>query len=388
MSKYQKILAILFCMFIIFAVAPTGGAYAQTEGPFGDPTCGDFIDNDGDGKKDSADTDCYNYIGDPAVDDDGDGWCEGPSCSDGSFPGDCNDDDTTIRTGATKICDGKDNNCDGKKDFTTDVDVDGDGVPWCANDCNDNNALMYPGNIEGPFGDATCSDTFDNDCDGPIDANDPGCGSPCLDEDGDGYYSINSNPACTEPLDDCNDIDPNINPGASDVICDGIDDNCSGTPDDGYVPDTSCGTGVCGFPNNTPSICNPDGTVTACQPGPAGVEGPAGDPTCSDTLDNDCDTLTDAADIIDCFVNLPDTDDDGDGYCEGPTCSDGSTPGDCNDFDDTIHPGAPDAICDGVDDNCSGTPDDEYVADTSCGVGVCAFPRTSWRPDLHRYFRQ
>lgn len=40
-------------------------------------------------------------------------------------------------------------------------------------------------------------------------------------------------------------------------------------------------------------------------------------------------------------------------------------------------PGAPldtnDATCDGVDDNCSGAPDEDYVsAATSCGIGLCA----------------
>ena len=51
--------------------------------------------------------------------------------------------------------------------------------------------------------------------------------------------------------------------------------------------------------------------------------------------------------------------------CEGPR--------DCNDAIAEINPSAPDAICDGVDSNCSGTADDEYIVTvTTCGTGVCS----------------
>jgi N-acetylneuraminic acid mutarotase len=63
---------------------------------------------------------------------------------------------------------------------------------------------------------------------------------------------------------------------------------------------------------------------------------------------------------------------DGDGYGDpalmSATC-DGTIPagfvsdnGDCNDADPAIHPGVPDAICDGIDDNCNGQPDDQYFS--------------------------
>jgi len=46
--------------------------------------------------------------------------------------------------------------------------------------------------------------------------------------------------------------------------------------------------------------------------------------------------------------------------------------GDCNDRDPSIHPGAPDNICDGIDNNCNGLIDEDYVATpTSCGIGAC-----------------
>jgi hypothetical protein len=63
------------------------------------------------------------------------------------------------------------------------ADNDGDGYGNPASeacqhsewDCNDNNAAVNPAATEGPYGDPTCSDTLDNDCDGLVDAADEGC---------------------------------------------------------------------------------------------------------------------------------------------------------------------------------------------------------------------
>jgi len=49
---------------------------------------------------------------------------------------------------------------------------------------------------------------------------------------------------------------------------------------------------------------------------------------------------------------------------------------DCNDADGGINPAAADAICNGVDDNCNGTEDDDYVVDAGCGVGICQSSNT------------
>ncbi len=57
------------------------------------------------------------------------------------------------------------------------IDRDSDGYqpPPCGADCDDDNINVHPGADEGPVGNDTCSDQRDNDCDGDIDQNDPGC---------------------------------------------------------------------------------------------------------------------------------------------------------------------------------------------------------------------
>jgi hypothetical protein len=62
-----------------------------------------------------------------------------------------------------------------------DADGDGYGDPasgLCTHpepDCDDGNPNVNPGATEGPYGDPTCSDTLDNNCDGKPDAQDAEC---------------------------------------------------------------------------------------------------------------------------------------------------------------------------------------------------------------------
>lgn len=69
------------------------------------------------------------------------------------------------------------------------------------------------------------------------------------------------------------------------------------------------------------------------------------DPECPDGLDQDCNGRDGSPDII---CNYFPEDVDGDGYPQGL---------DCNDYDATVYPGAPEDCCDGVDKNCDGVVD-------------------------------
>ena len=147
---------------------------------------------------------------------------------------DCDDGCAACHPGATEVCDSKDNDCDGQTDegdigtwWYRDADADGYGIPSrpreaCQkpdgyvdndNDCDDSDPDVHPGATE------VC-DGKDNDCDGQIDE-----GGVCEpDSDGDG-----------DPDDtDCNDSDPSIHHGATEV-CDGKDNDCDGQIDEGDI---------------------------------------------------------------------------------------------------------------------------------------------------------
>ncbi|MCB2183749.1 MAG: putative metal-binding motif-containing protein [Desulfobulbaceae bacterium] len=209
-----------------------GGACGQTDCNDGDSTvnpsaaeiCDDGVDNNCDGMIDE------NCVTQPTcTDSDGDGFAlEGGEC--GAV--DCDDTDSSVNPDAAENCtDGIDNNCNGLVDAVDDTAVncppicsDADGDDYALEggvcgpvDCDDNDIDVNPGAVE------ICDDGIDNDCDELIDE---GCDTTCTDLDGDGFTDA----ACGGT--DCNDSDSAINPGASEVCGNGVDENCNGENDD------------------------------------------------------------------------------------------------------------------------------------------------------------
>ncbi len=139
--------------------------------------------------------------------------------------------------------------------------------------------------IPQALNDITC-DGVDDDCNGLLDDGyivDSSCGIGLCRTD-------NTPSSCLSGVETL--CQPGIPQALNDITCDGVDDNCNGLLDDGYIVDSSCGIGLCRT-DNTPSSCL-SGVETLCQPGLPQAED--SEMICADGFDNDCDGLADSAD--------------------------------------------------------------------------------------------
>jgi hypothetical protein len=185
--------------------------------------------------------------------------CDAPSGAivDGT---DCDDGDSAVNPAATEICDGIDNDCDGYIDdddggldistagiWYADSDGDGygdgsgstlaceapSGTVADATDCDDSDSAVNPAGTE------ICNG-IDDDCDADVDDDDGSLDTSTAstwyaDVDSDGYGdSTSSSLACDAPsgsisdATDCDDSDASINPSATEVYENGVDEDCDG----------------------------------------------------------------------------------------------------------------------------------------------------------------
>ena len=122
----------------------------------------------------------------------------------------------------------------------TDGDADGDGYGICSlGDCDDTDPGTWPGATE------TC-DGNDQDCDGVIDDD--------FDLDLDGVTGCGADLTWGTADDDCDDSDELVAPGFAE-FCDGLDNNCDGTIDEGYPDADGDGAADCTF-SAVSTICS------------------------------------------------------------------------------------------------------------------------------------
>ncbi|MFT5684361.1 MAG: hypothetical protein ACI8RZ_005302, partial [Myxococcota bacterium] len=283
----------------------------------------DGIDNNCDGAIDEG-------LGEPYyqdIDSDGYGnddtlaeYCDPPSGY-VSVGGDCDDASGAVYPGAADVCDGLDNDCDTSIDedasFSTALlDSDGDGfgnndktIEYCdalpsgytttGDDCDDSEASVNPDEREA-------CDGLDNDCDGAVDGSDAlGAQDYYADADGDGFGdAASSTRDCTQPTGsvtnraDCDDTDSSINPSATEVCDDGLDNDCDSRVDEDlldYYPDDD-GDGHGDENEAATTTCTPpSGYVDAnddCDDTDATIN-PRASEVCDDEIDNDCSGETD-----------------------------------------------------------------------------------------------
>ena len=389
---------------------------------------GDGADNDGDGYGERIDCDDANADVNPGeeelcadgVDNDCDGEIDGeddnanraPHCFDGDGDGFCDDynDNGVLDAGDTvQMCESSDadiiaEQTDGDVSKTASyIEVVDSGPPlyeYPAADCDDADANTFPGAPE------TC-DGLDNDCDAstPIDES-MLMGTFYADADGDMYGDAAVTQEACDASDgwvaddtDCDDADPMVNPGATEV-CDDVDNDC----------DAATAEPTSWFYQDMDGDMYGDAGVSAeaCEPSEGWV---ADDSDCDDTdpmvnpgamevcdgIDNDCDVLT--LDPTTTFYQDMDGDMYGDAGMSAEACDAPvgyvADDRDCDDADASAYPGAAETCAnDGTDNDCDGsatdTPVDESVwyADvdddgfgdetdpgfSSCDMPVAPFP--------------
>ena len=189
---------------------------------------------------------------------------------------------TCVPSGA-EVCDGRDNDCNGMID---------EGDPGGSMSCSSGLAgVCAAGATRCSGGAIRCianvmpgamselCDALDNDCDGTVNNGDPGGGVAC---------ATGLAGACRTGLTMCSAeaiaCIPSLLPGSRVETCNATDDDCNGTPDDGFNVGMDCSAGM--------GACTATGLIECTAEGTARCDALVGTPSmevCGNAIDEDCD---------------------------------------------------------------------------------------------------
>lgn len=213
----------------------------------------------------------------------------------------------------------------------------------------------------------------------------------CSDQDGDGY--------CTENG-DCNDTNPEQNPGM-DEVCNGIDDDCDGDIDEDIAGmGEQLGKPCWNWPGSVCEgiyVCNSEGTALVCKP-ETGIHPGEREEICDNHRDDDCDEIVDERNLTINGVLQTCVEISSSRFCYGDeTRPCGSNIGECEEgtrscvngtWSDVCEggKGPSDELCNNKDDDCNGVVDDilgkTSPSETGCGCTGGADPGTETCNDI------
>lgn len=295
---------------------------------------------------------------------------------------DCDDDDASRFPGAIEFCEtgNVDEDCDPSTFGVR--DSDGDQYPdarccngtTCGGDCDDTRSGIHPDATEACNGD-------DDDCDGEVDEDVLRSFYPDTDGDGYGDATAAAVQGCNPPIGhvenalDCDDDAQTVNPATSE-LCDSLDNNCNDMIDE-------AGARTFYRDRDEDGFGDPDDLVSVleCTP-PSGYVASGTD--CNDADDTQHPGALESCNRRDDNCSQPGVerggvdateDFDVDGHAPiAAGCQGGLPKDDCDDIRAATRPGALE-VCNDIDDDCDETRDeggDDYCGGMSvCDVGAC-----------------